>query len=461
MPIAPKLIELQKRTHNNEIEILHSKTCSCLFCRQTYDARTVNDWVNDENGMSAICPECGMDAVIGDNGGEPIDKGLLKELNLAFYGEDYMTHHPDAARKYIDRYEEGKITHKASNEALYIQYLGLLASLNDEKATYDLGMLYEFGDEFTPMDKNVALSYYASNSLRYNPSALTRLGVLMEQIGNNGKPDPEAAYECYAKGLALGGLDAYLHFADCYMKGIGVHQDQDYGFQVLNGIWEDCYQRFTLTIGKDINVFPLLCYDLGLAYELGQGTPIDIPTALRFYLLSSFSYRLAKNSFLMDGSDLEPFSDVERRIENLSEKLNLSVGDPVFDNDTFADSILSTNPSSLFLMNMSFKAIEYDEEEKTFSFDIQYGLPALIVDIGNLYCGFVPGTIRWTFSDVSRVQIGNPSPFNRIEGDADTGWRFYKGSGEESEVIAAVDFFHRDSGDNGEKAVHKKKGKEA
>lgn len=132
----PKLLALHARASNNEIEILKSKTCSCFFCRQTYSARLVNDWINDARGVTAICPECGMDAVIGDAGGEAMDKALLKEMNLAYYGEDYMEKHPAAAKKYVLRYQEGKITHKAANEALYVQYLYSLASQGDQEAAF-------------------------------------------------------------------------------------------------------------------------------------------------------------------------------------------------------------------------------------------------------------------------------------------------------------------------------------
>jgi hypothetical protein len=97
----PKLIALHSHASNNEIEILKSKTCSCFFCRQTYSARLVNDWINDARGVTAICPECGMDAVLGDAGGEADRQSLFKEMNLAYYGEDYMEKHPAAAKKYV------------------------------------------------------------------------------------------------------------------------------------------------------------------------------------------------------------------------------------------------------------------------------------------------------------------------------------------------------------------------
>lgn len=446
MAIDPKLIELQKHTHNNEIEILHSKTCSCIFCRQTYDARTVNDWINDEHGMSAICPECGMDAVIGDNGGEPLDKVTLKELNLAYYGEDYMVKHPDAAEKYVIRYQEGKITHKKTNEGLYIQYLSLLAEQGNGDAAFDLGQLYEFGDEFVEKDPKTAFSYYASNSLRNDGDALTRLGVLSIS-GALGKIDERGAYEAFAKGMAMGSLKALIHFSDCYMNGIGTNIDSLFAFDVLISVWEESYQRFMLSTGKDINVFPDLCYRLGMAYEMGLGVQKDIATALRFYLLSEFSYQLKESVSPLIGEDKDSLSDVMEHIEKIANLLGVSRQDPAFDNDTFSDSILSTNPNSSFLFKMTFIPGNFNQEENTFEFDVKYSLPPLIVDIGNLYCGFVPGVIHWRFADVSEVQAGKNRVYDRVEGDPDTGWAFLSGFGEAEETVASISFFHNDEED--------------
>ncbi len=439
MPIDQKLIDIQKRTHNNEVQILHSKTCSCLFCRQTYDARLVNDWVNDEHGMNAICPECGMDAVIGDNGGEPIDKALLKELNLAFYGEDYMSGHPDAAFKFVKRYQEGKITHKKTNEALYIQYLALLAGQGRADAAFSLGILYEFGDEFTEKDPKTAFGYYGSPSLRDDGEALARMGIMCAN-GAIGKADERGAYEAFAKGMAMGSLKAFIGFSDCYMDGIGVNPDSFFAFDLLASIWNESYHRFTLSTGKDINVFPDLCYRLGLAYELGTGTLKDLPTALRFYLLSEFAYRLKESVSELLEEDKKAFDDLEKRIEEAAKTLNVARGDPAFDNDTFSDSLLSNDPDSLFMGKMTIITHIFNKEDNSFEIDVKYSLPPLIIDIGNLYCAFTPGLIHWRFDDVSSAVVGKNRVFDRISGDPDVGWTFMMGGSLNAEPIATINF---------------------
>ncbi len=447
MSIDQKFLDIQNRTHDNEVQILHSKTCSCLFCRQTYDARLVHDWVNDEQGISAICPECGMDAVVGDNNGEPMDKALLKELNLAFYGEDYMSKHPDAAYKYVKRYREGKITHKKTNEALYVQYLALLSEQGNSEAAFSLGLLYEFGDEFTEKDPKTAFGYYGSPSLRNDGEALARMGMLCAS-GALGKVDEHSAYEAFAKGMAMGSLKAVIGFSDCYKYGINVNQDEAFAFDLLTTLWGESYHRFILSTGKDINVFPDLCYRLGLAYELGIGTIKDLPTALRFYLISEFAYRLKDNIAESLKEDKDAFADVEARIEEAAKTLNLTRGDPAFDNDTFADSLLSADPDSIFIGRMTMVAPYFTKEDNSFEFDIKYSLPPLIIDIGNLYCGFMPGIVRWRFEDVSDVTMGKNRVFDRITGDPDVGWQFVMGISGSNEPIVSISFLKNKRPDN-------------
>lgn len=453
MKTDPRLLSIRTHASDNEIEILQSKTCSCFFCRQTYDARKVNDWINDERGVTAICPECGMDAVIGDASGLSLDKDLLKEMNLVFYGEDYMEKHPLAAKKYVDRYKQNKITHKAANEALYIQYLYLLASKGDEDAAYDLADLYENGSEFTAPDAKTAFSYYAMDCLKKDGDALTRLGVLSEN-GSLGKADPQGAYECYAKAMAVGSLGGLIHFTDCYSKGIFVPKDEEFAFQCLSEIWPDSYSRFISSSGKDINIFPDASYRLGVMFMDSSGTKGDHVMALKLFLYAEFGYGLLLSANLLKGELIQENEDCEKRISLLGKEYHLTKQDPVFDNDTFADSLEVENETIKELPeNYVFSPISYDKDARVFDFDITYAFPPLIVDVGNLYCGFVPDTIRWSFVDVADVKFTKESVFEHVNGNPDDGWQFVHGSDDNAESIAQIVF----SRPSKKRSIHSKK----
>lgn len=430
---------LKAHTHNNEIEVLHSKSCSCLFCRQSFDARDVHDWTSDDNGLSAICPECGMDAVVPDNGGAPLDKATLKEANLAFYGEDYMKKNPEAALTYVKRYEEGKITHKKENEALYIEYLSLLSAQGNPGATFTLGQLYEFGGEFTEKDEQTAFSYYASPSLRDDGEALARLGTLCAS-GINGKKDPRGAYEAYAKGMGLGSMKASLSFAECYLNGVGVNVDQSFAFDMLSRLWAQSYTRFYYSTGRDFNIFPELCYKFGLLYEKGFDGPSDSFTAARFYMLSLFAYGIEEGTIELLPYEKEYFDDAKKRLDALSTRLNLISADPIFDNDTFADSLLTNDPEAFSLGKTSIVSSSYDEANKTLNLELKYSFPPLIIDIESLFCGFVPNNIVWQFSGVSSFSAGEKKEFERISGCPEIGWNFLLDDENEQTLAFSIAF---------------------
>jgi hypothetical protein len=434
----PRIALLAKHSSNNEIEILHSKTCSCYFCRQTYSAREVNDWINDERGVTAICPVCGMDAVIGDACGIPLDKPLLKEMNLAYYGEDYMEKHPTAALKYVQRYKKGNITHKKVNEALYIQYLSLLAGLGNSTAAFDLAQLYENGSEFTEKDPKTAFSYYAMRCLSSDGGALTRLGVLSEN-GSLGKPDFRGAYECYAKAMAMGSLEALIRFSDCYMKGIFVQPNPLFAYDILTSIWPEIFSRFVSTSGKEITVFPDAAYRLGNLFLTGAAGTKDSRLALRYFLYAQFGFEIMKTSNLLTPELALDLDNTEKNIDDLAKKFHLTKQDPVFDNDSFADSLGDFDLASLASLEPNlFTPGTFDKGNHTFSFDVTYPLPPLLVDVGNLFCGFVPGTIHWDFIDVSEVTLGQGNSFSSVTGNPEDGWDFMSADDQDDRSIVSI-----------------------
>lgn len=79
--------EEMKRIHShtmrNRTEIDASQTCGCISCCGIYPASEVVDYI--DGGETALCPECGIDAVIGDGTGISLDLLTLNELNKEFF----------------------------------------------------------------------------------------------------------------------------------------------------------------------------------------------------------------------------------------------------------------------------------------------------------------------------------------------------------------------------------------
>lgn len=55
--------------------------CGCFYCLHIFPPKEIKDWIKDKNGPTALCPRCGIDAVIGESSGYPITEDFLKEMN--------------------------------------------------------------------------------------------------------------------------------------------------------------------------------------------------------------------------------------------------------------------------------------------------------------------------------------------------------------------------------------------
>jgi len=73
-------IEAHEHSANHRPQLEASNLAGCFFCCATYSPSQIEEWVDDET--TALCPKCGIDAVIGGASGFPIGDGkFLKEMN--------------------------------------------------------------------------------------------------------------------------------------------------------------------------------------------------------------------------------------------------------------------------------------------------------------------------------------------------------------------------------------------
>jgi len=70
---------------NHKEELLLSDVCGCFFCEKTFAASVVEEWVEDEDG-TALCPYCGVDAVIGSASGFPVaDAEFMRAMHERWF----------------------------------------------------------------------------------------------------------------------------------------------------------------------------------------------------------------------------------------------------------------------------------------------------------------------------------------------------------------------------------------
>lgn len=437
-----QLANIYKHTKDNELDILQSKKCFCLCCFQTYSARTVSEWTNDKNNhMNALCPICGTDAVVGDASGYTLDLATIKELRDTYYGEEYMRKHPDAVNQYVFSYRQGKIPHNLISENIYLRYLDFETRMGNPDAAFFMGEFFEFGTETMKPDLHAAAIWYSTPLLRFDDEALTRLGVVEEKLGAYA-----SAFDNYAKAMSLGSLQGLLHFSDCYMNAYAVERDRPFACKILLEAFFETYARFTMGDTKEAGPFSSLCYRLAKAYEKGYGVEKDIMEALRLYLFANYGFTLLKNNNSLRGEFLAESKSVSRKLNALAKETDFQKGEPLFDLDTFLSSLVcyggTKDVYDLYIPYVMHPG-DFDEDNQTFSLTVSCPRSPLIVDIPNLFCGFVDGDITWNFDHVVGISgFQEGKAYNRIVGDGEKYIRFINTFNSPFEVVGEIRFDH-------------------
>ena len=69
-------------THNKSL-VEKSTICYCFYCKSTVDARDIDEFIDSE--QTALCPKCGIDAIIPDSIDEPIDETIISEMHAYWF----------------------------------------------------------------------------------------------------------------------------------------------------------------------------------------------------------------------------------------------------------------------------------------------------------------------------------------------------------------------------------------
>ena len=77
-------VDAHEHSANHRAEIESSRVVGCFYCCDTYSPDLIDEWIDD--GQCAMCPKCGIDAVIGDASGYPVtDKQFLSQMNKVWF----------------------------------------------------------------------------------------------------------------------------------------------------------------------------------------------------------------------------------------------------------------------------------------------------------------------------------------------------------------------------------------
>jgi hypothetical protein len=67
-----RLVAAHRHCTNNRVELEASSLCGCFYCMETFSPAEVTDWLEEEG--TALCPKCGIDAVLASQTGLPITR---------------------------------------------------------------------------------------------------------------------------------------------------------------------------------------------------------------------------------------------------------------------------------------------------------------------------------------------------------------------------------------------------
>ena len=67
--------------HRAEIEV--SANCGCFYCLRIYPNERIKKWIDNES--TALCPDCGIDSVLGDASGFDISIPFLRKMHRAWF----------------------------------------------------------------------------------------------------------------------------------------------------------------------------------------------------------------------------------------------------------------------------------------------------------------------------------------------------------------------------------------
>lgn len=60
-----------------------TQRCGCFHCESFFSPKEVTEWV--DNGSTALCPRCGIDAVLPEVPLFALDAALLKEMRQFWF----------------------------------------------------------------------------------------------------------------------------------------------------------------------------------------------------------------------------------------------------------------------------------------------------------------------------------------------------------------------------------------
>ena len=82
-------VEAHRFSNNHMAQLKQDSLCGCFHCRKIFHPQEITYWIVDDNDCdregTAVCPHCGIDAVIGEHSGYPITPEFLEQMKTYWF----------------------------------------------------------------------------------------------------------------------------------------------------------------------------------------------------------------------------------------------------------------------------------------------------------------------------------------------------------------------------------------
>lgn len=88
------LKDAHKHSRHNFEELSDSYLCACFHCCTLFAIEKITEWTDkaSDDGATALCPVCGIDAVLGNRAGFPIHEGaFVRAMNTHWFQDGKKT----------------------------------------------------------------------------------------------------------------------------------------------------------------------------------------------------------------------------------------------------------------------------------------------------------------------------------------------------------------------------------
>ena len=84
-----ELIFAHEKSFKNMSALKKDQLCGCFYCLKIFRSSEIKESIPEEGGgETALCPYCGIDAVLGESLRFPIDEKFLTKMNEYWFSPE-------------------------------------------------------------------------------------------------------------------------------------------------------------------------------------------------------------------------------------------------------------------------------------------------------------------------------------------------------------------------------------